>query len=139
MSHRCVLLADAHANMREAVRGLLEGRFATTVMVADEASLLDAVGRVQPDLAVVDLSLPVSGGVNVLSTLFSRYPGSRVIVLSVHDELTAVSQALGAGAAGFVLKRTAAVDLTGAVDAVLRGETYVSPVLGWRPGLEGHD
>jgi DNA-binding NarL/FixJ family response regulator len=134
MSHRCLLLADAHANMLDAVRGLLGGRFATTVMVADEASLLEAAGRMQPDLVVVDLSLPVSGSVNAVRTLCGRYPGLRVIVLSVHDEQTALSQVLAAGAAGFVLKRTAAADLTEAVDAVLRGETYVSAVLGWRPG-----
>jgi DNA-binding NarL/FixJ family response regulator len=133
MSHRCVLLADAHPNMLEAVRGLLKGRFATTVMVADETSLLEAVSRMEPDLVVVDLSLPVAGGANVVRTLLGRYPRLRVIVLSVHDEQPAVSQAVGAGAAGFVLKRTAAVDLTAAVDAVLRGETYVSPVLAWRP------
>ena len=132
-SPRCVLLADNHFNMVEAVRRLLEGRFATTVIVSEETSLLEAVGRMEPDLVVVDLSLPVSGTVNVVRSLFSRYPGLRVIALSVHDEQPAVSQALGAGAAGFILKRTLAVDLTAAVDAVLRGETYVSPVLGWRP------
>jgi DNA-binding NarL/FixJ family response regulator len=139
MNPRCVLLADDHANMLEAVRGLLEGRFAATVMVADEASLFEAVPRLGPDLVVVDLSLPVSGGVNVVRNLFSRYPGLRVIVLSVHDEHPAVAQALGAGAAGFVLKRTAGVDLLAAVDAVLRGESYVSPVLGWRPELKGDE
>jgi DNA-binding NarL/FixJ family response regulator len=128
-----VLLADNHLNMVEAVRRLLEGRFATTVIVVDEMSLFEAVGRMEPDLVVVDLSLPVSGAVNVVRSLFSRYPRLRVIVLSVHDEHPAVSEALGAGAAGFVLKRTVAVDLTAAVDAVLRGETYVSPVLAWRP------
>jgi DNA-binding NarL/FixJ family response regulator len=125
--------------MLEAVRGLLQGRFATTVMVADELSLFEAVVRMEPDLVVVDLSLPVSGTVNIVRALFSLYPGLRVIVLSVHDEHAAVAQALGAGAAGFVLKRTAAVDLKEAVDAVLRGETYVSPVLGWRPEVEGHE
>jgi CheY-like chemotaxis protein len=61
MSHRRVLLADAHPIMLEAVRGLLEGMFAATVMVADEASLLEAVGWMDPDLVVVDLSLPVRG------------------------------------------------------------------------------
>jgi DNA-binding NarL/FixJ family response regulator len=134
MSHLCLLLADAHPNMLEAVRGILVGRFATIVMVADEMSLLEAVGRMKPDLVVVDLSLPVSGSMNVVRTLSNRYPGLKVIVLSVHDEQSALSQVLGSGAAGFVLKRTAAVDLTAAVDAVLRGETYVSAVLGWRPG-----
>jgi DNA-binding NarL/FixJ family response regulator len=134
MSYRCLLLADAHPNVLEAVRELLAGRFATTVMVAEEPSLLEAVGRMQPDLVVVDLSLPVSGSVNVVRSLFQHYPGLRVVVLSVYDEQTAVSQVLAAGAAGFVLKRTAAVDLLAAVDAVLRGETYISAGLGWPPG-----
>jgi DNA-binding NarL/FixJ family response regulator len=134
MSYRCLLLADAHPDMLDAVRELLAGRFATTVMVAEEPSLLEAVGRMQPDLVVVDLSLPVSGSVNVVRSLFNRYPGLRVVVLSVHDEQTAVSQVVAAGAAGFVLKRTVAVDLLAAVDAVLRGETYVSAGLGWPPG-----
>jgi DNA-binding NarL/FixJ family response regulator len=99
----------------------------------------DAVARMQPDLVVVDLSLPASGGGNVVRTLLDRYPGVRVIVLSVHDEPPALSHALGAGAAGFVLKRTAAVVLTLAVEAVLRGETYVSPSSGWLPELEGEE
>jgi len=128
-SHGRVLLADAHPIMLEAVRGLLAGRFTTTVMVADAVSLLETVPRLQPDLVVVDHSLPVSGGVNVVPTLLSRYPGLRVIVLSVHDDSAALGQVLGAGAVGYVLKRTAASDLTDAVDAVLRGETYVSPAL----------
>jgi DNA-binding NarL/FixJ family response regulator len=132
--HGRVLLADAHPNMLEAVRGLLAGRFATTVMVADAPSLLETVPRLQPDLVVVDHSLPVSGGVNVVPTLLEKYPDLRVIVLSVHDESAALRQVLGAGAAGFVLKRTAAVDLTAAVDAVFRGESYVSPAVAARPG-----
>jgi DNA-binding NarL/FixJ family response regulator len=130
MSQSRVLLADAHPNMLEAVRGLLSARFAAAVMVADEASLLEAVPRLEPDLVVMDLSLPSAQGVNAVRTLLGRHPGLRVIVLSVHDEPTAVAQALAAGAAGFVLKRTAGADLGPAVDAVLRGETYVSPALG---------
>jgi DNA-binding NarL/FixJ family response regulator len=137
MSDRRALLAVDHPNMLAAVRGLLEGRFATIVMVADEPSLLDAVPRMEPDLVVVDLSLPVAGHVNVVRSLFSHFPRLRVIVLSVHDEMPAVAHALSTGAAGFVLKRTAASDLTAAVDAVLRGETYVSPGLGWRPETNG--
>jgi DNA-binding NarL/FixJ family response regulator len=133
MSHGRVLLADAHPNMLEAVRGLLQASFGVTVMVADEASLLEAVPRMEPDLVVVDLSLPPTGGGNVLRALCGRHPGLRVIVLSVHDEPAALNQALSAGAAGFVLKRTAGADLRAAVDAVLRGETYVSPALARRP------
>jgi DNA-binding NarL/FixJ family response regulator len=139
MSERRALLADDHPSMLAAVRGLLQGKFATIVMVADETSLLEAVPRMEPDLVVVDLSLPVRGHVNIVRSLFSRFPSLRVIVLSVHDEIPAVSQALSTGAAGFVLTRTAAVDLNAAVDAVLRGETYVSPGLGWRPESKGQE
>jgi DNA-binding NarL/FixJ family response regulator len=118
--------------MLEAVRGLLEGKFAATVMVADEASLIEAVPRLKPDLVVMDLSLPASGGVNAVCNLLSRHPGLKVIVLSVHDEPVALARALSAGAAGFVLKRTAAADFRAALDAVMRNETYVSPTLGRR-------
>src|SRR5262249_30561769 len=135
MGNSCVLLADAHTNMMESVRRLLQGRFTTIMMVADELSLLEATKRLGPDLVIVDLSLPVSGGINIVRTLFDQFPGLKVIVLSIYDEPTALSLSLAAGAAGYILKRTAAVDLTAAVDAVLAGETYVSPGLGWRSAV----
>jgi DNA-binding NarL/FixJ family response regulator len=137
MRHSCVLLADRHPSMLDAVRRLLEGRFETTVMVADEVSLLEAVGRLEPDLVVADLSLPDTGCVSFLNALIGRHSGLNVIVLSVHDEQFAMSRALDAGAKGFVLKRTAAADLTVAVDRVLRGEIYVSSTKDRRPGIDG--
>jgi DNA-binding NarL/FixJ family response regulator len=127
-SHGRVLLADNHPNMLEAVRGLLADRFATVLMVADETSLLEAAARMEPDLVVVDLSLPVSGNVNIVRTLLGRFPGLKVLVLSVHDEPTAARQAFALGVVGFVLTRRTAVDLCDAVDAVLRGETYGAAV-----------
>jgi DNA-binding NarL/FixJ family response regulator len=137
-SHSRVLLADSHPNMLEAVRGLLVGKFTTIVMVADETSLLDMVARIAPDLVVVDLSLPVSGNVNIMRTLLGRFPGLKVLVLSVHDEPTAISQAFAVGVSGFVLKRRAVVDLSEAVDAVMRGETYGN-TKAVRPGEQEDD
>ena len=96
-------------------------------MVADEASLIDAVDRFSPDLVVVDLSLPASREVNVARKLSLRYPDLRIIILSLHDEQTVVDECLDAGAGGFVLKRSAATDLIPAVREVLGGGTYVSP------------
>jgi CheY-like chemotaxis protein len=87
MIRRCVLLADRHPSMLAAVHGLLQAKFATTVMVADEASLLETVTQLEPDLVVVDQSLPASRGVDVVCTLMARHPGLRVIVLSVYDEI----------------------------------------------------
>jgi DNA-binding NarL/FixJ family response regulator len=124
-----VLLADSHLNVLGGVHSLLEGLFRTVLMVADERSLMDAVTTFKPDLVVVDLSLPGDGEVNIARRLLDRHPDLRLIVLSVHDEPTVAEQMLGAGVAGFVLKRTAATDLVLAVEVVLRGGSYVCPAI----------
>ena len=124
-----VLLADRHQNVLAGIRSLLETIFETVVMVADEASLLEAAERLEPDLAIIDISLPVSTEKNVARQLRSRHPDLKFIVLSVHDEPTVVNEALAAGASGFVLKRAAATDLIPAVREVLQGGIYTSPGL----------
>ena len=122
-----VLLADRHQSMLEGIRGLLETMFQTVVMVADEPSLLETVEQLKPDLVIVDLSMPVSEEINVARRLKTRYPELKVIILSVHDEHTVVKEVLAAGALGFVLKRSAVMDLIPAVQEVRQGRTYVSP------------
>ncbi len=124
-----VILADRHQNMLAGERTLLESMFETVFMVADEASLIEAAERLGPDLIVADLSLPVSKEVNVARRLKKAFPGIRLIILSVHDEGTAVGECLEAGAAGFVLKRTAVNDLVAAIETVLKGGVYVSPTV----------
>jgi len=114
----CVLLADRHHGLTEGVRGLLATAFGTVVMVADEASLLEGAGRLQPDVAVVDLSLARDSGLDWLRALRQRCPELKVIVLSVHDEQSVRRAALEAGADAFVLKRAIATELLAAVDAV---------------------
>jgi DNA-binding NarL/FixJ family response regulator len=122
-----VLLADRHQGMLEGIRGLLETMFQTVVMVADEPSLLETVEQLKPDLVIVDLSMPVSEEINVARRLKTRHPELKVIILSVHDEHTVVKEVLAAGALGFVLKRSAVMDLIPAVHEVRQGRTYVSP------------
>jgi DNA-binding NarL/FixJ family response regulator len=124
-----VLLADSHLGMLGGVHSLLDALFETVLMVADERSLMEAVTTFKPDLVVVDLSLPREGEANIASRLVGAHPDLRLIALSVHDEPTVVGQMLGAGVAGFVLKRSAATDLVPAVEEVLRGGTYVCPAL----------
>jgi len=114
----CVLLADRHHGLTEGVRGLLDAVFGTVVMVADEVSLLDGAARLQPDVAVVDLSLARDGNLTWLRALRQSCPRLKVIVLSVHDEPSVRRAAMAAGADAFVLKRAIATDLLRAVDAV---------------------
>lgn len=129
MNQGRVLLADSHLGMLGGVHSLLDHLFETVLMVADERSLVDALTTLLPDLVIVDLSLPGAGEANIARRLREHHPELRLIVLSVHDEPTVVSQLLNAGVAGFVLKRTAATDMIPAVEEVLRGGTYVSPAL----------
>ncbi len=129
MKHGRVLLADGHLGMLGGVHALLDTLFETVLMVADERSLIDAVKTFNPDLVVLDLSLPRTGEANVARSLLERDNRLRVIVLSVHDDPTVVGQLLQAGVAGFVLKRAAATHLISAIEEVLRGGTYICPAL----------
>ncbi len=121
-----IIIADGHPQMLTGVRRLLENRFGSVLMVADEVSLMDALDQIRPDLLIVDLSLPVADGGNVVAAVRRRHPALPVIVLSVYDEPDVADEMLSAGAAGFVLKRTAATELLPAVEAVFAGRSYMS-------------
>lgn len=122
-----VLLADSHKLMLEASRYLLEPTFEIVGTVNDTKSLLEAAETLKPDVVVVDLSMPVSNGVNAVRQLKYRNAELKVIVLSVHDEPEVVNEVLATGVLGFVLKRSAVLDLIPAIWKVLQGRTYVSP------------
>jgi len=116
--HSCVLLADRHHGLVEGVRGLLETAFGTVVMVADKESLQDVAFRLQPDVAVVDVSLAREGGLDWLRAIRAKCPRLKVIALSVHDEESVRRAALQAGADEYVVKRAIATDLLAAVERV---------------------
>ena len=122
----CVILADSHQYLLEGIRGLLETMFETVVMVADKKSLFKAIAKVKPDMAVVDMSLSDSEPVSIAGEIKESYPELKFIILSVHDEPTAIDEVMSAGAAGFVLKRSLAVDLFEAVQRVQEGHTFIS-------------
>ena len=126
-STKCVLLADRHHGLIEGMRGLLETAFGTVFMVGDEASLIDGVKRLAPSVTVVDLALAGGNWLQLLRTLRESSPASKLIVLSMYDEISVVRAAMGAGVNGFVLKRAIATDMLDAIAAVLRGESYISP------------
>jgi DNA-binding NarL/FixJ family response regulator len=125
---RCVLLAERHHGLTEGVRGLLATAFDVVVMVADEVSLVESADRLLNVMAVVDFSLTQGDGLCLVRRLRSRFPKLPLIVISVHDEPNVSRSAIEAGADGFVLKSRIATDLLSAVDAVLSGLRYVSPM-----------
>src|SRR5438552_18762809 len=85
--------------------GLLNSLFETVLMVADERSLMETIVTFKPDLVIVDLSLPGGREVNIARPLMQRHPDLRLIVLSVHDESTVVTQIRLQGDGAFVFKR----------------------------------
>jgi DNA-binding NarL/FixJ family response regulator len=123
---RCVLLANPHHGLSEAVRSLLATAFEAVVMVADEVSLFESAGRLQSDLAVVDLAVSRGNGLELVRRLRGRFPEMKMIVVGIHDQSIFTSAVMEAGANGFVVKHTLATDLLPAADAVLAGQRYVS-------------
>jgi len=97
---------------------MLETEFQTVVMVSDLRSLLDGARRLQPDVAVIDLSLGREGGLDWLRAVRDRCPELKVVVLSVHDEEAPRRAAMEAGADAVVLKRAIVTDLLPAVARV---------------------
>ena len=128
-TNSCVLLADRHHGLRDSVRGVLELEFESVFMVANEASLVEGVGRLKPAIVVLDLSLAGGNLHGLLTRITERSPGSKVLMLTVHDEATVAQAALAAGAEAVVLKSRLATDLLPAVDALRGGRRYLSSEL----------
>jgi DNA-binding NarL/FixJ family response regulator len=128
-----VVLADSHPGMLEGMRRMLETEAKSVLMVADENSLIQAIERMSPDLVIADLSFPVSGAANVARLIKQHHPATKVIVVSVHDDPTAVKEVVNSGAEGFVLKRRTVVDLIPALREVCQGRRYVSLGLSGSP------
>ena len=119
----CVILADRHHGLTEGVRGLLSSEFEVVVMVSDQRSLMESAGKLQPEMIVADLSLADGDNRSWLRQMRQGCPGSKLIVISVHDEPVAHETVLEAGADAFLLKRSLAGELLEAVK-VLRSGRY---------------
>lgn len=124
-----VLLADDHAVLRSGLRLLLTSQ--NEYDVVGEASsgteTLSLAEQLQPDLILLDLSMPSLGGLDALPMLRKLVPSTRILILTMHDDPQYLRQALKHGASGYVLKKAADAELLSAMHAVLRGEVYVHP------------
>jgi DNA-binding NarL/FixJ family response regulator len=134
MRRGSVLLADSHSPMLEGIRSLLDERFEVVVMVADVRSLLETMEKLQPDLVIVDVSLPHTVGQNVIAILRDRFGLLNVIALSAFDDRIVADRILASGAAAVVLKSSAVTDLGPALDAIDGGRQFLSPNVRASPG-----
>ena len=123
-----LVLADDHALVRAGIRALIN-RLAGMEVVAeagDGREALRLIEQLQPDVALLDITMPGLNGFEVLDYVTRYSPGVRVIILSIHQSREYATQALKAGAAGYLPKAAASNELKEAIDTVTRGETYVS-------------
>jgi DNA-binding NarL/FixJ family response regulator len=127
-----VVLADDHALVRDGLRAVLarEPDIQVVGEAADGRDALRVVDTAKPDVAVLDLSMPLLNGLDVARQLVSRDRGPRTILMTVHDEDRYVLQAVRAGVRGYVLKKQAAADLVRAIREVAGGRVYLSPGVG---------
>ncbi|HET9196177.1 MAG TPA: response regulator transcription factor [Vicinamibacterales bacterium] len=124
-----ILLADDHTLVRHGLRKVIEER-ADWEVVAEAGDGREAVRlaeQLHPDLAILDVAMPLLNGVEATRQITKRLPGTRVLVLSMYADEAYVTQMVQAGASGYLLKDSADVDLLKAVDEAAAGRTYFSP------------
>ena len=123
-----VSLADDHSLIRQAFRALLEKQgFQVVSEASNGQEALRSVEKTQPEVAILDISMPVLNGVDAARELVKSSPKTKVILLTQHDEDQYVMEALRVGVRGYVLKSQAAEDLVHAIQEVCRGSVYLSP------------
>lgn len=122
-----VLLADDHAVLRSGLNLLLKGQD-DFVIVGEAPTGLAAITlaeELQPDLILLDLSMPGMGGLEALETIQQKSPNSKILILTMHSEPEYLRQAIENGASGYIVKKAADVELITAMRAVMRSEIYV--------------
>jgi len=129
MSRIRVLLADDHTLVRAGIRSLLETIEGLEVVAecGDGREALELVVRHRPDVALLDIGMPGLNGIEIARQASRVSPKTRVIVLSMHDDLTHVRQAMRAGVVGYLVKGAAVAELPLAIKSVMSGETYLTP------------
>ncbi len=122
-----ILLADDHAVLRAGLRLLLENQPGLEVVGEASSGLeaLDLAPKLNPDLILLDISMPGLGGLDALPLLRKTVPAARLLILTMHDDPHYLRRALKQGASGYMLKKAADQELLAAIRAVLRGEVYV--------------
>jgi DNA-binding NarL/FixJ family response regulator len=124
-----VLLADDHAIVAEGLATLLKGHFDLVGTVGDGQLLLEAARKLRPDVIVADIAMPVLSGLEALRRLKAEGLDARVIFLTMHADAQLATEALRAGASGYVLKHSAGEELIRAIQEVVEGRVYLTPLL----------
>ena len=126
-----VLLGDDHTLMRQGLRKIMEERpeWEVVAEVGDGREAVKKCLALKPDVAVLDVAMPLLNGIDATQQIVKKVPETRVLVLSMHSDEVYVTRALQAGATGYMLKDSAGKDLLKAIASVAAGQAYFSPAI----------
>ena len=124
-----VLLADDHVLVLEGFRRILQERYELVGTVGDGYALLAAAKTVQPDIVILDISMPLLNGIETAAQLKKICPAAKIIIVTMHAGADYVRSAFEAGASAYVLKGSAVDELEQAIRAVLGGLSYITPLI----------
>ena len=129
MSKPRVLLADDHAIVIAGLSRLLEPEFELAGTAKDGQDLLERSAELRPDVIVADISMPLLNGIEAVRQLRKSGSRAKIIILTMHTDAGLATEALQAGASGYLLKHSAAEELTAAIREVLKGRSYITPAI----------
>jgi DNA-binding NarL/FixJ family response regulator len=124
-----VVIAEDHKILREGLKALLSNANAFEVVAeaGDGIEAIRAVEKNKPDLLLLDLSMPILGGMSVIKEIRSRFPETKILVLTMHESEEFILEGLQLGANGYCLKDAGRAELLNAINRVLDGKSYLSP------------
>lgn len=124
-----VLIADDHTLVAEAFKAFLEPDYMVVGTVSDGRSLLTEAVELKPDVILLDLGMPVLNGIDAGLELQKLLPRTKLIILTMNEDAGVASKALRTWASGYLLKKSASIELKNAIAEVMRGHSYVTPVI----------
>jgi DNA-binding NarL/FixJ family response regulator len=132
-----IMLVDDHVVVRSGLRRLLEQKAGFTVVAEaeDGEHAYQEYALQQPDVVVMDISMPGMGGLETLRRILTRYPSARIVMYSMHENVAFATQAMQVGARGYVAKSGSSEELVSALMEVAKGRNYISPGIAQRVAL----
>jgi DNA-binding NarL/FixJ family response regulator len=126
-----LLIVDDHPLFRKGLQELIhsEAEFAVCGEAGNAAEAMEVIRKLNPDMAIVDLSLPGANGIELIKNIRAEFPSLPILVLSMHDESLYALRALRAGAEGYVMKHEAMANVIQAIREVFNGRPYLSPAM----------
>jgi DNA-binding NarL/FixJ family response regulator len=129
MARPRILLADDHPLVLEGFRRILEGPYELVGTVEDGRTLLEASKTLEPDMVLLDVSMPLLNGIDAAAQLKKLQPRVKIIFVTMHADTDYVRSAFEAGASAYLLKRSAVDELEQAIRAVMAGHSYITPLI----------